>query len=194
MSNGDDRFFIFIERGTDPTVSGVDAPINSLCTFEGTIYRKVGDGPNDWEEYPTGGGGGGATLLAFSGQVSEEGNSVLFPTNNGNANPNIGPVDVALPWPLTPGSTIGTLRLRVEAVVGDTAEFNLFVADHLGNQQALVTVNLLTEPDAQGFYTDDEIAIEVPEGARWRMHCYGTCTGVGSGVALAGSIEVTLPP
>lgn len=57
MSNGDDRFFLFIERGTDPTVSGIDAPVNSICTFRGTIYRKIGEGPTEWEIYPTGGGG-----------------------------------------------------------------------------------------------------------------------------------------
>lgn len=52
MSNGDDRWHIFIERGTDPRLGlGLNAPRNALCTFNGEIYVKTGDDPIQWEAY-----------------------------------------------------------------------------------------------------------------------------------------------
>lgn len=49
MSNGTNGLFIFIEQGTPPTLGdGFDAPLHSICTFQGQLLRKNGDSPTDW--------------------------------------------------------------------------------------------------------------------------------------------------
>lgn len=51
MSNGDNRFHAFIEHATDPKLTpGLDAPVNSICTYLGKLYVKTGAGSTGWEK------------------------------------------------------------------------------------------------------------------------------------------------
>lgn len=51
MSNGVNGLFVFVEQGTDPREGvGFDAPINSLCTFDGALLQKTGDAATAWTE------------------------------------------------------------------------------------------------------------------------------------------------
>lgn len=80
MSNGANGLFVFIEQGTDPTAGdGFDAPINSLCTFNGAILQKTGDAATAWTPF-TGGGFDGGTVpdpTTFESDVTFEGDIVM---------------------------------------------------------------------------------------------------------------------
>jgi hypothetical protein len=80
MSNGVNGLFIFIEQGTDPTAgTGFDAPLHSLCSFDGTLYRKTGDDPTDWSAVGGGGFEGGTVPdpTIFESDVTFEGDIVM---------------------------------------------------------------------------------------------------------------------
>lgn len=81
MSNGVNGLFVFIEQGTNPTAGdGFDAPVNSLCTFDGTLYQKTGEAPTAWTPFGGGGGFEGGTVpdpTTFESDVTFEQNIIM---------------------------------------------------------------------------------------------------------------------
>lgn len=88
MGNGENGLFLFVEQGTDPrNAPGLNVPVGSLCTFNGTTLRKTGAAPTSWAD--AGGAFSGGTVpqpTAFEDEVTCEDDLTvlgLFTVGNG---------------------------------------------------------------------------------------------------------------